>query len=85
MKQRQTVEGDQPSILNWLRGRHEQYLPEEVDTTGHERTTLMTAYRFYRGCLPSKRRKKEEGFLVGMATTSDRLPRNPVMRVTGRA
>ena len=24
MKQRKTEEGDQPSILNWLRGRNEQ-------------------------------------------------------------
>ena len=48
--------------------------------TEHEKTTLMAAGRFYRGCLSSKQTMKVEGFLVGMATTSARVPQNPVMR-----
>ena len=46
----------------------------------HEKTTLMAADRFYRGCLSSKQTMKVERVLVGMATTSARVPQNAVMR-----
>ena len=51
--------------------------------TEHEKTTLMAADRFYRCCLSSKQTMKVEGVLVGIATTSARVPQNPVMRSLG--